>query len=254
MWPIELRGGWWWIRCAKWSYTAIAPTEAVSWKSNSRDDSSKKTRKQTYYQVFPHAYVGPEYAWVSNYTCNRPRDGVSKHNYLELHVYVPLSELDLNLPQSSDKHYVTWLTIQPTPKISTILCPIGPVGWASWMLRYMGTSILSPTSFDSKFWVRDFCWDHSPHRTTVWLYIWYHHCIRQEHQQTSWSEKKAKKEQLCPKDFDGYVVLSDILVCLYWLLLQLYSVFEDVETQVLSCRTEKDRAFRLNHRTAGSYM
>lgn len=72
------------------------------------------------------------------------------------------------------------------------LSNLGLMGWTSWMLCYVGTSIISSTKFDSKIWVRSFNRDHSPHHTTVRSYIWYHHCIRQKHQQTSWSEKSEE--------------------------------------------------------------
>lgn len=90
------------------------------------------------------------------------------------------------------------------------LSNLGLMGWTSWMLCYVGTSIISSTKFDSKIWVRSFNRDHSPHHTTVRSYIWYHHCIRQKHQQTSWSEKN--KERLYSRDLEGYVVLSNILL------------------------------------------
>lgn len=46
MWPTELWGCWWWIRCTKWASTAIAPIDTICWKSYSRDDSSKEDNKE----------------------------------------------------------------------------------------------------------------------------------------------------------------------------------------------------------------
>ena len=89
---------------------------------------------------------------------------------------------------------------------------------------HVGTSILSPTKFGSKFWVQCFCGDHS-HCTVIYL-------VPSLYQTRASANllilKKQRENDYALRTLKGMyisVVLSDILVHLCWSLLQLWQCF-----------------------------